>query len=246
MCAGPDGWTILEASGDDESRSIQLAAGVSAAAGRRDLVLLLWRDGTGSGWSLWRRGEPVADWSWNARWRFVESDPLGAEAQTVRRLVKALGHPVDENSLRALLRSRRPGHDPLADLVALLSLPMDLLVSLDNPEQFLGSTGVEDIAKTSAPIAALQGALGHFDADTPPRWPALSTAYAIFTVLAAGFCVATTMLLIAVLATQGAMVEEAGGHRGDWVRLIAAAVLSLVLVPTAVVRMRRVRLWRRT
>ena len=246
VCREPDGWSILVASGEDETQSIQLAAGVSAAAGRRDPLLLLWRDGTASGGSLWRRGAPVADWSWNARWRFVESDPVCAEAHTVRRLVKALGQPVDENLLRALLRSKRSDHDPLAELVALLKLPMDLLVSLDNPQRFRESPGVEHIVKTSAPKAVLQGALGRFDADIPPRWPALSTAYAIFTVLAAGFCVATTMLLIAVLATHGAVVDEAGVHHGDWIRLAWAAVLSLVLVPTAVVRMRRVRLRHRT
>lgn len=239
--AGAEGWSILVAAGEDETRSSQLAAGVSGAAGRRDPVLLIWRDGLASGWSLWRRGLPVADWSWNARWRFVESDPLGFEAQTVRSLVKAMGAPVNENSLRALLRSQRSNPDPLAELVALLSLPRDLLVSLDNPGQFRAIIGVEHVAKTSAPKAVLQGALGGFDAGTPSRWPSMSTAYAIFTVLAAVFCVAVTILLIAVLATDGAVVDEAGWGRGDWARLAWAAVLSLVLVPTAVVRMRRVR-----
>jgi hypothetical protein len=243
--SGADGWSILVAVGDDETRSSQLAAGVSGAAGRRHPVFLIWRDGPASGWSLWRRGLPVADWSWNTSWRFVESDPLGAEGQTVRRLVKAMGLPVDQNLLRALLRSKRSDHDPLAELVALLSLPSDLLVPLDNPEQSCAIAGVEHIAKTSAPKAVLQGALGGFDEDKPPRWPALSTAYAIFTVLAAVFCVAVTMLLIAALVTGGA-VGEAGWGRGDWVRLTWAAVLSLILVPTAVVRIRRLKLWHRT
>jgi hypothetical protein len=215
VCARPDGWTILQASGEDESRSIQLAAELSGAAGRRDLVLLVWRDGTSSGWSLWRRGEPVADWTWNARWRFVESDPWSAEAQTVRRLMKPLGHPVDENSLRALLRSRRADHDPLAEFVALLSLPMDLLVSLDNPERFRESPGIERIAKTSVRQAVFQGARGGFDADSPPRWRALSTAYTIGTAVAAGVCVAMAMLGIAVLVTDSAVVDQSGLSRDD-------------------------------
>lgn len=167
VCAKPDGWSILLASGEDETRSVQLAAGLSGAARRRDLVLEVWRDGTGSGWSLWRRGRSIAEWSWNARWWFLKSDPVGAEALTVRRLVKALGHPVDEDSLGGLLRSNRQDHDPLAELVALLGLPMDLLVALDKPERFAESAGVEDIARTSARRAVLQGARGGFDADAP-------------------------------------------------------------------------------
>jgi hypothetical protein len=168
VCAQPDGWSILLASGD-ETRSVPLAAGLSGAARRRDLVLDVWRDGTGSGWSLWMRGRSVAEWSWNTRWWFLKSDPVGAEALTVRRLVKALDHPVDEDSLRALLRSKRQDLDPLAELVALLGLPMDLLVALDQPERFAESAGVEDIAKTSARRAVLQGARGDFDADAPPE-----------------------------------------------------------------------------
>jgi hypothetical protein len=246
VCAEPDGWSILLASGEGETRSVQLAAGLSGAARRRDLVLDVWRDGTGSGWSLWRRGWSVADWSWNTRWWFLKSDPVGAEALTVRRLVKALGHPVEEDSLRALLRSKRSDPDPLAELVALLGLPMDLLVALDQPERFAERAGVEDITKTSARRAVLQGARGGFDADTPPRWPALSTAYAIATVVAAAACVAMTALGIAVLVTNGTAVDQSGLTSDDWELFAMFVVLSLVLVPTAVVRMRRVRRRRRT
>lgn len=244
--SGADGWSILVAAGEGETGSSQLAAVLSGAAGRRHPVFLVWRDGTGSGWSLWRRGLPVADWSWNGRWRFVESDPLGAEVQTVRRLVKVLGHPVDENSLRVLLRSKRQDHDPLAELVALLGLPMDLLVALDQPERFAERAGVEDITKTSARRAVLQGARGGFDAGTPPRWPALSMAYAVGTVVAAAACVAMTALGIAVLVTNGTAVDQSGPTSDDWELFAMFAVLSLVLVPTAVFRIRRVRRWRRT
>lgn len=246
VCAEPDGWSILLASGADETRSVQLAAGLSGAARRRDLVVDVWRDGTGSGWSLWRRGRSVAEWSWNTRWWFLKSDPVGAEALTVRRLVKALGHPVDEDSLRVLLRSKRQDLDPLAELVALLSLPMDLLVPLDQPERFAERAGVEDIAKTSARRAVLQGARDDFDADAPPRWPALSMAYAVGTVVAAAVCVAMTALMIAVLATHGAVTEQAGTSREDWVYLAVFAALSLILIPTGVFRIRRVRRQRRT
>lgn len=246
VCAEPEGWSILLASGEGGGRSLALAAGLSGAARRRDVVLDVWRDGTGSGWSLWRRGWSVAEWSWNTPWWFLKPDPAGAEAQTVGSLVKALGHPMDEISLRALLHSTRQDHDPLAELVALLGLPMNLLVALDQPERFAASAGVEDIAKTSARRAVLQGARGGFDADAPPRWPTLSMAYAVGTVVAAAVCVAMTALMIAVLATHGAVTEQAGTSREDWVYLAVFAVLSLILIPTGVFRIRRVRRWRRT
>jgi hypothetical protein len=245
LCAAPDGWSILLASGEDETRSVQLAAGLSGAARRRDLVLEVWRDGTGSGWSLWRRGRSVAEWSWNTSWCFLKSDPVGAEALTVQRLVKALGHPVDEDSLRVLLRSKRQDLDPLAELVALLGLPMDLLVALDHPERFAERAGVKDIDKTSARRAVLQGARGDFDADALPRWPALSIAYAVGTAVAAAICVAMTGLMIAVLVTHGAVTEQAGTSREDWVYLAVFGALSLILIPTGVFRIRRLRRWRR-
>lgn len=248
VCPELDGWSILLASGENETRSVQLAAGLSGAARRRDLVLDVWRDGTGSGWSLWRRGvsESVAEWSWNTRWWFLKPDPIGAEALTIRRLVKALGHPVDEDALRVLLRTQRQDHDPLAELVALLGLPMDLLVALDKPERFAESASVEDIAKTSARRAVLQGARGGFDEDARPRWPALSMAYAVGTVVAAAVCVAMTALMIAVLVTHGAVTEQAETSREDWVYLAVFGALSLILIPTGVFRIRRVRRWRRT
>lgn len=242
VCAGPDGWTVLLASGEDESRSIQLAAGVSAGARRRDPVFLLWRDGIASGWSLLSRGEPVADWSWNTRWRLMESDPVGAEAQTVRRLVKALGHPLDESLLRALLRSRSSDRDPLAEFCVLLGLPLDLLDPVDDPERFHERAGLEHVGETSARTAVLLAASGAFkDPDAPPGWRVLSTAYAIGTLAAAVVCLAMTALGIAVLVTDGAVVDQSGVTGDDWALLALFAVLSLVLAPTAVVRTRRVR-----
>lgn len=242
----PDGWSVLLASGDDETRSAQLAAGLSGAARRHDVVLDVWRDGPGSGWSLWSRGRAVAEWSWNTRWWFSNPDPEGAEAFTVRRLVKSMGHPVDEDALRVLLRSLCPDRDPLVELVALLGLPVDLLVALDEPERFAELAQVEDVAKSSIRKAVVQGARGNDGADAPPRWPALSMAYAVGTVVAAAICVAMTALSVAVLSTHGAVVEQAGATREDWVFLAVFAALSLILIPTAVVRIRRVRGWHRS
>jgi hypothetical protein len=239
--AGSGRWTTLVASGEDESRSIELAAGVSGAGGRRDVVVLIWRDGSGSGWSLWRRGNPVASGSWNGRWRHLESDPLRAEVETVKPIVKALGPQVDENSLRALLRSSRADHDPQAEFVALLNLPSDLLEAVDNPERFGEGTGVEYVEKSSVRKAVFQGARGDFDSGAPAKWRILLTGYAIGTVLAAGVCLAITALAVAVLVTDGAVANQTGVGGDDWAMLAMFGVLSLVLVPTAVVRMRRVR-----
>jgi len=207
---------------------------------------MVWRDGTGSGWTLWRKGKPAADWSWNAPWRLVESDPLGLEVHTVRCLVKALGHPVEESSLRSLLRSKRPDRDQLAELVALLGLPMDLLVFLDNPERLREVSGVEHITRTSLRKAVFQGARDGFDADASPRWRVLSMAYAIGIGVAAGVCLAMTAFSVVVLVTHGAVIEQAGTSRQDWLRLALFAVLSLSLIPDVVFCMRRVKRWRRT
>ena len=56
LSTGPDGWTFLLACGEGEIRCIQLAAGVSGTAKRREPVFLLWRDEAASGWQLWRGG----------------------------------------------------------------------------------------------------------------------------------------------------------------------------------------------
>lgn len=46
-----------------------------------------------------------------------------------------------------------------------------------------------------------------------------SVAYAVRTVVAAADCVAMTALTIAVLATHGAVTEQAGTSVKDWVLL---------------------------
>lgn len=71
-------------------------------------------------------------------------------------------------------------------------------------------------------------------------------AYAVGTVVVAAVCTAMTALMIAVLATHGAVTEQAGTSREDWVSLAAFGALSLILIPTGVVRIRRARRWRRT
>jgi hypothetical protein len=71
-------------------------------------------------------------------------------------------------------------------------------------------------------------------------------AYAVGTVGAAAVSVAMTALMIAVLATHGAVTEQAGTSREDWVYLAIFAALTLISIPTGVNRIRRVRRWRRT
>ena len=74
---------------------------------------------------------------------------------------------------------------------------------------------------------------------------ALSMAYAVGTVVAAAVCVAMTALMIAVLVTDGAVTEQAGTSREDWVALAVFTALSLILIPTSVFRIRRARRGRR-
>jgi ABC-type spermidine/putrescine transport system permease subunit I len=62
-------------------------------------------------------------------------------------------------------------------------------------------------------------------------------AYTVGAVIAA----ATTILGIAVLVTDGAVIDQPGRSGEDWAFSAAIAVLSLVLVPTAVLRIRRLR-----
>lgn len=75
---------------------------------------------------------------------------------------------------------------------------------------------------------------------SPPRWPILSAIYAMGTAVAAVVCIAMTGLLVAVLVTDGAAWEATGTSVEDWAALVAFALLSLVLIPTAVYRIRRV------
>ena len=159
----------------------------------------------------------------------------------MRHLVKAVGHAVDESSLRVLLRRRHPDHDPLTELVSLLSLPLELLESVDNPERFRDGASVELIERTSPLRAWLRSCLG---ADIPVRERPVSMAYAIGTTLAAGFFVALTAVFVADIFADG-FASQAGVSRDDWMGLGVFSVLSLMSVPPAVVRMRQARRHRR-
>jgi len=61
----------------------------------------------------------------------------------------------------------------------------------------------------------------------------------VLTIVLAGLCVAMAGLQIAVLATDGSAVGLDGSSGSNWLWLVVFTVQSLILVPTAVWRVKR-------
>ena len=242
VSAGRDGWTTLSPAGEEPEAAFVLAAALSGAARRRDAELLVWRNGAACGWQLWARGNPVASSDWNTAWCLVSSDPMGDEAEAVRRLVALATGPVEEGYLRALLRRRRSDGDPLAELADLLGLPGELLDALERPETFRGSAGVALVERVPPHRAVLAQVRGGRDlSDASPARRAAWVVYAYATTVAAALCVGLSALSVAVLATGGAVVDQPGTTGEDWLTLAVSLVGSAVLIPTARWRLRRLK-----
>lgn len=240
------GWRVAQsADGGDEAdfANAELAAAISAAGPRRDRALLLWRDGDAAGFTVWRRGSVEAGHSWNSRWRGLEDDELALVRETacVTGLAAVAGEDLHLPSLRALLRRSDHAGDPLAALAHLLGIPQSSLAVLDQsgrPREGLGA----ELVKRSSSIAAWWAAVRHRTPQPIRRsLRPFYVAYTVGTVLAALVTSALTVLGIGILATGGSLIDEPSITFEDWKQTGLLALLSVVLIPTAVFRIRRLR-----
>ena len=233
----PD-WTVLsKADHPAEYFPLALAAAV-AGAKRRSVVLALWRgSGDASGFSLFHGRDIVASGTWNSGWRYIESGTERAD-EAARVLVDQIANG-DANivALRSLLRAA-VRHDPLVELASLLNIPSEILVVLDAPAAHASTQRLARLSpvRTWWEIARAEAA----KEPGTPRW--LRALWAGATLLAAIVCLGMTALGIAVVATDGAVVDDHSATASDWVFIPVFALLTLLLIVIAIRRIGRARL----
>lgn len=231
------GWRPVVPANSDNG---EVAAAFASGTRRRERTLMLWRSGRTCGVTVWRRGRVEADWAWHEPWVRVGPDRMADERATCAALAAvAATDDVHLPALRSLLRAEQPDGDPLVTLVHLLGLPPRFLSILDAGqavEQWSDAEHVPVMSSTQAWRAATTSV------EPRSRWRRVVYAcYAIGTVLSAAVSAAMALLGVAVIVTDGSAIDQDGSTGSDWAFTAFFAVLSLILIPTARFRLRRVR-----
>jgi hypothetical protein len=212
-----DGWTVLGTDHAGVQQIVSLA--VAAAAGRRDVVLHLWRgDGPAAGFELVHREHVVAHGSWDDGWRRVVDEDWQHRDAAAEVLARRVGGEIDMPALRSLLRARTRSSDPLARLVDLLGAPTAVLDVLDGTP----SAPQAEQAEPAGWWRALREESSR-EADGPfagrPRWLQLM-ATAVSGLLSVGVLI----FGVAVVVTDGALLDQPGVTLADWLILPVAVV----------------------
>jgi hypothetical protein len=234
------GWILTIPAQREDAAAEALAAAVSGATSRRDRTVLLWSHGEAFGLQIWAGGSMDASWTWATGWETVVGDWLEFET-TVCKAIVPVRPDLHLPTLRALLRRKDLDEAGIASLLDLLGLPQpvaDTLRASALPESIPGVELVQGATPRNAVVAAMRS---EWAENRPPRNRPLYLAYAIGTAVAAIVCVAMTALGLAVLATDGSAIDQAGTTTEDKVYVGIFALLTLVLAPTAVHRLRRCR-----
>jgi hypothetical protein len=234
----PD-WTVLSKADHPADYFPLATAAAVAGAKRRSVVLALWRgSGDAAGFSLFHGRDIVAGAIWNTGWRYIESGTEQAD-EAARILVDQIADgEANIVALRSLLRVAVRHSDPLVELTSLLNIPSEILAVLDAPAP-LAST--QRLARLS-PVRTWWEIAKAAAAKEPstPRW--LRALWAGATVLVAIVCLGMTALGIAVVATDGAVVDDQSATARDWVFIPVFALLTLLLTVIAIRRIGRARL----
>jgi hypothetical protein len=234
------GWAVAIPAHDEDAQADVLAAAISGAAKRRERTVHIWSHGSAVGLQIWRRGSLEVSWSWGTAWETIVTEPLEFESE-VCDAIAALNPDLHLPSLRALLRQDRLDEAAVASLLELLGLPDSIwqtLAASRTPDRI---PGAELIHKATARQATLAAMRSDWADRRQVRNRPLYLVYAIGSAVAALVCLAMTCLGVAVLLTDGAVVDQSGVTAEDWLFLGAAAVLTIVLIPTAIYRLRRSR-----
>lgn len=243
----PDqGWTIAMAApaGSDQPAEV-LAAAVSATTKRRDRTVLIWRRDSSLGLQVWRRGTLQASWTWGTGWDTVVTDSLEFETSVCDEIL-AVNPSLHLPTLRSLMRRPDLDKESVATLLGVLGLPPCAHHALSmgaDPGRLPDAAFIDRGTTTRAWIDAV--AVDHAQWVTRMQRSRFYPAYAIGTAVAALVCLLLAVMGAAVLITDGSVVDEAGATSEDWLTFGILATLTVVLVPTAVVRLKRLRGGRR-
>ena len=230
-------WTVAVPAADEAP---EIFAAAVSAGNRRDRAVLLWRHGDAFGLQIWRRGKMDVTWSWASGWETVVHDSLVVEA-AVCKAVTPLNPDIHLPSLRALLRRPSLDEATFESLLELLALPGTVADALNASQEPGSLPGAELIQKATPREATVTAVRSDWRGAGQVRSRPLYLAYAVGTALAAIVCLAMSVLGIAVLVTDGSAVDQAGVSTGDRLLVAAITVLTLVLIPTAIYRLRRAR-----
>ena len=233
------GWTITIPA-HDESPTEALAAAVSGAMKRRDRTVLLWSHGDAFGLQIWRRGSVDVSWSWGSGWETVVSDPLAFET-AVSEAIIPINPDLHVPTLRSLLRRQRLDELAVTSLLELLGMPSTVAEALgasQTPEEVPRAELVQRATPRQATVTALRSA---WVDRRQSRSRPLYLIYAVGTAVAAFVCLVMTCLGIAVLVTDGSVVDQTAVTTEDQVFVGVFAILTVVLTPTAVYRLRKAR-----
>lgn len=232
-----DGWLAIAPVPDDEEGYEALAGAISTLGRRREHTVVLWREGGRSGVQIWRRSDLAATWSWGG-WEFVDPDWMleSVFCDECASLRPELHLP----TLRALLRRQASG-DPLAEFVGLLGLPEAVLGMVDTTAAGEALPGGELVERMPARRAWWSAVNSARTDPEPVTNKLLYGAFAVATVIACLLSLAMTLLGIAVIATDGAVIDQQGHSLADWLSVVFFGLLTAILVPTSVFRFRRLR-----
>jgi hypothetical protein len=237
LVPAPRGWVLLRPDEPDVPQTLGLAAGLSSYH-RKRAALVLWRQHDQCGYWLCQRGGWVDAHGWNSPWEMIGDDPdlaawLEPPHGDAALLADAVGRSGDNMLLRALLRRRGDPRELLAELIRLLGLPDETLPLLEGRPPAHRFPWAQRVERTS-----FGRVLWSEIRQLPPavlRW----TMYCAV-VAAAGLGV-VTLVGLGVLATNGALVDQAGVATDDIVSTIVFAILFAGCVYVALACRRRLR-----
>ena len=220
-----DTWTALRATGGRAAQDVLAVMVAAGSSKRRSLVLTLWRGSdAAAGFELLRGSDVIAEARWNTGWR----DPAGEDPESRDAEAKVLAQQVGDNdvdlvALRSLMRARSRRPDPLAELFALLDLPVALLALLDEQPDAAEWEAVKPAARLRlvweyAKEIAVEPLV-------EARW--LQVMIAVILTVVTLFGLAAAVVGYGALITNGALIDQEGVTAGD----VAVTILVTLAIP---------------
>lgn len=231
------GWSAirpLDAADAHEMVTPTLAAG---ADGRHRAALSLWRGPGGtSGFLIALGPDEVSAVAWNTDWRDLGTEGWEHRDAVATTLAEHVGTgDVDVAELRALVRARTWNGDPLAHLAFLLGLPRTALAILDDHDNAPALELVEPASMWRVVWDAAKET--NREPRITARWLQLTIAVAAILIGLVGLAAAATGY--AVIATDGAFVDQDGVDARDWAFTVMFTVAGPLNLWCAVQLIRR-------
>lgn len=230
------GWSVIRPL-DAPHLHATVALTLAAGSDTRHPALSLWRGpGTSSGFLLALDTDTVSTVTWNTQWRDLDNEGWERRDAVASALAQHLGSGDDElTELRTLVRARTWHGDPLARLAFLLGLPSAILALLDEHDD----APRLDLVKPASTWRVVWEAAMEIQREPwiTARWLQLTIAVAAIVIGLVGLAAAG--MGYAVIATDGAFVEQDGVDAGDWLFTVMMTVFAPLNLWCAVQLIRR-------